>query len=128
MRLLFDAHVPLAVARRLHDEGYDVVGLSEWLGGNYRTAADEHILAAAAADTRVLVTFDVRTIPQLLKEWAETGQSHSGVILVDRKTLYPSDVGGIVRSLRAFAAESFAEQWQDRVEFLRRPVDRHSNS
>jgi hypothetical protein len=118
MRLLLDA--PLAGHRsrasagrhRCHDRARD------WRGGNYRSAPDDQLLAAATTDERVLVTYDLRTIPTLLNEWAETGQQHAGVILVDDKTLRPDDIGRLIRALRALVAQSGSQSWRDRVVFL----------
>lgn len=118
MRLLLEAHVPPAVARPLRAAGVDVVTLQEWLGGDYRHAPDQEILAAAVLENRVLVTFDLQTIPLLLTEWAETRQHHAGVILVDEKTIRPGDVGGMLRALRRLVAEAGDEDWQDQVRFL----------
>ena len=73
MRLLLDAHVSPAIARDLQREDVDAIAVRDWLDGEYRSAPDDQLLAAAGADGRVLVTYDCRTIPPLLKEWAETG-------------------------------------------------------
>jgi hypothetical protein len=67
-----------------------------------------------------LVTYDRRTIPPLLKTWAEAGQHHGGVIFVDEKTISPSDIGGQVLALTALAREAAAWDWTNRVCFLRR--------
>lgn len=119
MRLLLNAHISPTIARQLQREGVDAVAPRDWLGGNYWTAPDEEILAAALAEKRVLATYDLRTIPPLLKEWVETGQRHSGVILIDEKTLRPSDTGGLLRALRTLVREHGNDEWRDRVVFLR---------
>jgi predicted nuclease of predicted toxin-antitoxin system len=119
VRLLLDAHVSPAVARQLERDGIDTVALRDWQGGNYRSAPDDQVLAAAASDERVPVTYDCQTIPPLLKEWAETGRHHAGVVLVDEKTIRPSSVGMLIRALRTLVAECGEEPWQDRVAFLR---------
>jgi len=121
MRLLLDAHVPPAVARTLANDGIDIKTLQEWLDGDHRDASDAQILMAAHADRRTLVTFDCRTIPDLLKVWAETGQQHSGIILIDDRTIRQADVGGLVRALRRLIDQSSAEPWTGRVVFLKRP-------
>jgi hypothetical protein len=118
MRLLLDAHVAPAIARSLRRDGIDAVAVRDWLGGNYRDAPDDQLLEVAATDDRVLVSYDLRTIPTLLKDWAEGDRSHAGVILVDDKTLRPDDLGGLVRALRALVAQSGGESWRDRVVFL----------
>ncbi len=77
------------------------------------------MLRAAAAEGLVLVTFDLRTIPVLLRDWAETGQHHAGVVLVGDQTLRPGDVGPLVRALAGLLTDVSAD-WTDRVVFLRR--------
>ncbi|MCX6021428.1 MAG: DUF5615 family PIN-like protein [Chloroflexi bacterium] len=118
MRLLLDAHVSPAVARGLNRADIDAIAVRDWQGGNYRTAPDDALLTAAAADSRVLVSYDCRTIPVLLKEWAETGGNHAGVILVDDQTIRPSDIGGLIRALQLLVDRHRGEHWQDRVVFL----------
>jgi len=119
MRLVLDEHLPLAVALALRRRGADVVALRDWQDGVYLGAADDRLLEAAFTDGRVLVTFDCSTIPPLLKQWAEIGRDHAGVVLVDEITLRPSDVGGLVRSLAGLLDERGPENWQDRVAYLR---------
>lgn len=75
-------------------------------------------VSLALADERTLVTYDCRTIPTLLKEFAETGQQHSGVILVDERTIRQADVGGLVRALRSLVRVHGHEPWLDRVVYL----------
>ncbi len=118
IRLLLDAHISPAVARGLQAEGIDAIALRDWQEGDYRSAPDERVLADAAADGRVLVSDDCRTLPPLLKQWAETAQHHRGVILVDERTISPRAVGALIRALRALLAEHGDESWDDRVIFL----------
>jgi predicted nuclease of predicted toxin-antitoxin system len=119
MRLLLDAHVSPAVARRLAAAGIDAVAVRDWQGGNYRHAADDQLLLAAATEGRVLVTFDARSIQPLAREWAEIGRHHAGVIVVSGKTIRQDDVGGLIRALRALATAAGEQGWQDRLVFLR---------
>jgi hypothetical protein len=67
-----------------------------------------------------LVTYDRRTIPPLLKTWAEEGRKPGGVIFVDEKTISPADIGGLVRALIQLFKETGRWDWTDRVCFLRR--------
>src|SRR5688572_30353946 len=118
MRLLLDAHVSPAVADGLIPNGIDAIALRDWQRGNYRHAADDQSLEAAVIDERVLVTFDARTIQPLVKEWAETGRHHAGVVVVDEKTIAQHDVGGLTRALRALVHGGEAQSWQDRLVYL----------
>jgi predicted nuclease of predicted toxin-antitoxin system len=118
MRLLLDVHVAPAVARALRGDGIDALAMREWQNGSHLDASDEVILVLARADERTLVSYDCRTIPTLLKEFAETGQQHSGVILVDERTIRQADVGGLVRALRSLVRVHGHEPWLDRVVYL----------
>jgi len=70
------------------------VGRGDFLGTD-----DAACLLEAAKQRLTLVTYDRRTIPPLLKLWAEEQRPHGGVIFVDEKTISPADIGGLVRAL-----------------------------
>jgi predicted nuclease of predicted toxin-antitoxin system len=118
MRLILDIHVPIAVARGLQAVGIDVVPAATWNDGIIRTAPDEIILTVAAQEDRVLVSYDAKTLRPLAKNWAELGQHHAGIILIDDHTFRQNDIGGIVRALRALVSERGDEDWRDRIEYL----------
>ncbi|MDI3298729.1 MAG: DUF5615 family PIN-like protein [Bacillota bacterium] len=120
MRLLLDEHIGPAVAKALARAGVDAVALREWRSGRFLEAPDEEILSEAAEEARVLVTFDQRTVPPLLKAWAEAGRSHGGVIFVDYRTLPPNDVGGMARALLRLNERLGEAEWRDRVVYLAR--------
>jgi hypothetical protein len=92
----------------------------QWESGNFLGKEDSVCLLEAAKQGLTLVTYDRRTIPPLLKLWAEEERSHGGVIFVDEKTISPADVGGLVRALIALAGEAGDTDWTDQVYFLRR--------
>lgn len=76
------------------------------------------MLQAAAARQLTLVTYDLRTIPPLLKIWAETGVHHQGVIFVDRKSIDPGDIGGLIRALCELFDALREADWTDRIVYL----------
>ena len=122
IRLLLDEHISPSVAtglRRLRPSS-SACGLVEWEGGGFLGQDDASCLRQAAIGGWILVTYDRRTIPPLLKTWAEAGQHHGGVIFIDEKTISPSNIGGQIRALAALARETAAWEWTDRVCFLRR--------
>jgi hypothetical protein len=92
----------------------------QWESGNFLGKEDSVCLLQAAKQGLTLVTYDRRTIPPLLKLWAEEERSHGGVIFVDEKTISPADIGGLVRALIALAGEAGDTDWTDQVYFLRR--------
>ena len=122
LRFLLDEQISPKVAegfrRRYHD--LPIVSLAEWEGGNFLGASDQAVLEAAAAQNRVLVTYDRKTIPPLLKRLAEAGQDHGGIIFVDEKTIPSSDFGGLVRALVEMAQAAALWDWKNRVSFLKR--------
>ena len=122
LRLLLDEHISPAVAAglRRRDKNITVSSLAEWEDGRYLGLADDFLLHGAAAQKRTLVTYDRKTIPSLLKVWAETDRHHGGVIFVDEKTIPSSNLGGLMRSLQALFRQSVRWDWTDRICFLRR--------
>jgi hypothetical protein len=61
-----------------------------------------------------LVTYNLRTIPLLLRTWADETPSHGGVIFVDEKTIAPSDIGAL---LKLAAAHGHAH-WENCIIYL----------
>lgn len=118
MKLLLDEHISPAVAQGLSATGITVAALRDWHAGAYLEAADELILQTAHADGWSLVTYDLRTIPPLLKVWAEQGLSHGGVVLVDERSIAQNDIGGLIRALSRLAASLGSAPWENRVVFL----------
>jgi hypothetical protein len=121
-RFLLDEQISPAIARGLRRQSAarTVLALAEWEDGRFLGASDELILSAAAAQKLILVTYDRRTIPPLLKNWAEAGRSHGGVVFGDEKTVPASDIGGLMRALLQLAQASARWDWTSRVCFLRR--------
>jgi hypothetical protein len=122
LRLLLDEHISPRVAKGLRRNAsrISVHALAEWEDGSFLGQDDAACLKEAAAQGLTLVTYDRRTIPPLLKNWAEAGLQHGGVIFVDEKTISPADIGGLVRALRDLSRATKDWDWTDRVCFLRR--------
>lgn len=122
LKLLLDEHIAPRVAsglRRRHPE-LVVYGLAEWENGTFLGRDNAACLREAASQRLMLVTYDRRTIPPLLKAWAEEGVAHAGVIFVDDKTILPADIGGLVKRLSQIYLEQGRDDWTNRVCFLRR--------
>jgi hypothetical protein len=122
LKLLLDEHVSPDIAEGLRRrcKGLTVLGLAEWESGRFLGLSDEAILDEAAAQHLTLVTYDLKTIPPLLKAWLESGRNHGGVIFVDNKTISSSDRGGLIRALQQLAREAGQTDWKNNVCFLRR--------
>lgn len=122
LKLLLDEHISRDVADglRRRTRGIEIRSMVEWEDGRFLGREDHVCLREAAAQRLTLVTYDRRTIPPLLKTWAEEERIHSGVVFIDEKTISPSDIGGLVRALTSLARETKNWDWTNRVYFLRR--------
>ncbi len=122
LRLLLDEHISPDVASGLGRRhlALEVRYMSEWEDGRFLGQDDSPCLREAAAQGLTLVTYDRRTIPPLLKTWAEEGRAHGGVVFVDEKTISPADIGGLVWALTRLARDTGNWDWTNRVCFLRR--------
>ncbi len=122
LKLLLDEHISpdVATGLRRRSRGMVVHAMVEWEGGSFLGREDAACLREAAAQRLTLVTYDRRTIPPLLKAWAEEEQKHGGVIFVDEKTISQADIGGLVLAMSKLRKEAGKWDWTDRVVFLRR--------
>ncbi|HEX6819697.1 MAG TPA: DUF5615 family PIN-like protein [Ktedonobacterales bacterium] len=120
MKLLLDEHMPLALSPALAGKTtHEVASLQAWQGGAFLHAKDHEILRAAYADGWTLVTYDVRSIPTLLRLWMVQGIPHAGVILIDDHTIAQRDIGGQLRALLKLLTRSGHEDRENRVDYLR---------
>lgn len=122
LKLLLDEQISPAVARGLRRRIPDltVQALTEWQDGEFLGLADELFLAEAARQHLTLVTYDRRTIPPVLKLWAEEGRDHGGVVFVDDRTIPPSNFGGLIRAIESLEQEAGRWDWTNRIYVLRR--------
>jgi hypothetical protein len=122
LKLLLDEHISPEVATglRRRNRSLSVRALVEWEDGNFLGQDDSACMRAAALQGLTLVTYDRRTIPPLLKAWAEEDRKHGGVIFVDEKTIAQPDIGALIRALSELARETGDWDWTNRIYFLRR--------
>jgi hypothetical protein len=97
----------------------DAQHLAGWRAGAFLRASDEDILAACHAEQRTFVTFDQRTIPDLLRSWAAEQRPHSGIIFGDENTVKPSHPGAVAAALVRLANEIGDSETTNLVRFLR---------
>jgi hypothetical protein len=122
LKLLLDEHISPDVAEglRRHNRKLVVRYIAEWEGGDFLGRDDSACLQQAARQGLTLVTYDRRTIPPLLKTWAEEERTHGGVVFVDEKTISPADIGRLVRALKRLSKETGRWDWTNRIYFLQR--------
>jgi nucleoside-diphosphate-sugar epimerase len=112
VRLLLDAHISgRRVATKLRARGHDVYAADEQreLDG----ASDEGVLALAASQQRIMVTFDIADFPRIVREWDSENRHHAGVI-VFAGDIDHSHVGSILRLLEAaFVLYPDQRAWSD---------------
>jgi len=122
LKLLLDEHISPDVADglRRRNRAMEIRHIVEWEDGSFLGQEDCACLREAAVQKLTLVTYDRRTIPPLLKTWAEEERPHGGVAFVDEKTISPADIGGLVWALTRLARETGNWDWTNRIYFLRR--------
>ncbi len=81
---------------------------------------DPELLRAAVQQRLTLLTFDLKTIPNLLRLWADQDIEHGGVIFIDEKSFAQNDVGGIARALCALWRSQGKLDWTNRTVFLQK--------
>jgi hypothetical protein len=120
--LVLDEHISPDVANglRRRNRAIEIRYMVEWESGHFLGQEDSACLREAAAQGLTLVTYDRRTIPPLLKTWAEEERTHGGVVFVDEKTISPADIGRLVWALTRLIRETGNWDWTNRVYFLRR--------
>lgn len=123
MKLLLDGHIKKAAGPALQRRCPDVevVHIADWRAGVFRTADDADILVGCLEEGRVLVTYDQRTIPSLLRRWAAEDRSHPGVIFGDSDSVPASDAGAVAAALSALIQEVIGLDMTNVVRYLRRP-------
>jgi hypothetical protein len=125
VKLLLDVHIQKATVPALQRRcpTADIAHISEWKGGLFRTADDADILLACFSDNRVLVTYDQRTIPGLLRRWAAEERHHAGVIFGDSNSVPANDPGAVAAALSVLMQSMSGSDTTNVVRYLRRLED-----
>lgn len=121
LKLLLDEHISPEIAKGLRRRNPSLLvrSMVDWENGSFLGRDDSACLQEAFRQGLTLVTYDRRTIPPLLKQWAEESRSHSGVIFVDEKTISPANIGALVKALAALARDTRTWNWTDTIVYLR---------
>lgn len=117
---LLDENISPVVAEQLRAKNTEINAESvhRWRGGLLIGQADVNVLKIASEENLTLVTYDLKTIPDLLSELVAEKETHTGVIFVDDATMRSNDYGGLVSALLAHWEKYQAEDWTNRVAFL----------
>lgn len=120
LSFLLDAHISPKVSDQLCKKipVITIHTLQDWQHGRYLQAPDDFILSVASQHSLTLVSYDTRTIPVLLKNLALQRNAHAGVIFVDKKTIKPNDIGGLVEALGCLWQKEKDSEWTNRCLFL----------
>jgi len=104
VRLYFDRHIMTRLAVDLRGRGYDVLTTEE---AGKDTAADEEQLAFATAESRAILTFNIRDFAPLQQTWQAAGRSHAGIIVSQQlgSRQYGLLLQRMLRLLNHFTAE-----------------------
>jgi uncharacterized protein DUF5615 len=121
VRLLLDTHIAKGTVAALqrYCPGVDAAQIADWRGGRFRTADDAAILTACSEDGRVLVTYDQRTIPGLLRLWAAEERPHAGVIFCDENSLPARSAGAVAKALARLVHEMAGAEMTNVVRYAR---------
>ena len=108
--IYLDHNVDVQLAVDLHRRGFDVIHARDV--GMSRATDDEH-LERAAAEGRVVLTYDRRDFDLLAKAWAREKRQHAGIIV----SIAPPDLpyGAVLRRLLNLLDSRLADQltWLD---------------
>jgi nucleoside-diphosphate-sugar epimerase len=118
VRLFLDAHISgKNVGAPLRARGHEVRAVDD--ERELDSSADEWLLALANEEERVLITFDVKDFPRIVREWAEAGRTHAGcavIVGVDH-----GEFGAIIKIVtRAMSDRPRQDDWRDLLMFLPR--------
>ena len=110
VRLYLDEHVQASLAQGLRVRGVDVLTTQE--AGN-SSLDDEGQLRFAAAQGRVLLSYNKRHFAKLHYDWMAAGRPHAGMTLSDQLA-----TGVVLRRLMKLYFSLTSEQMENRLEYL----------
>lgn len=116
MKLLTDEHFPAETAQAVRRQmpNFDIQSIHET---NLAGLLDQPLLAAMDLEQRMLLTRDVNSIPDCLKERLREGKTHGGVIYVS-SGFRQNDLRAIVRALVTYLKAHGGEDWGCREGWL----------
>jgi hypothetical protein len=81
VKLFLDAHISArSIATQFRERGHDFRSADE--ERDLDGYSDEQLLALAAGEGHIFVTFDVKDFPVLVRRWAEGQREHAGCAII----------------------------------------------
>jgi hypothetical protein len=99
-KFLLNAHISPLVAEILANQGIEAQVVA---GSSFAGAPDEELLAIAAAQAQILVTYDTDTIPRHYERPYAQGASLPGVAYVKAKSIPQGDAPGLAKAIQKLA-------------------------
>lgn len=120
LKILTDEQIDpdIAVATKKRCREISILSLFDWMDGHFVSASDEEVLREASRQGLTLLSYDLRTIPPLLRAWGERGIDHGGVIFVDSKSSAQNDISGISKALVELWEVQGKVDWKNRFFYL----------
>lgn len=117
---LLDENISPIIVEQLRslNIGLRVESVHKWMDGALLGQPDALLLRTAGTEGLTLVTYDLRTIPDLLKEMAIENEAHQGVLFIDDASIRANGFGGLIRALLYHWNAHREEDWINRVAFL----------
>jgi hypothetical protein len=121
VKLLLDCHITKATLGALRDiaPGIRAELLSDWRRGAFRRADDAEVLMACYEERRAFLTYDLTTVPDLLRRWASEERPHSGVLFADTMAIPPNMPARVAAAVAKLAEEIGDADLENVVLFLR---------
>ena len=103
MKLLLDEQISGKVAVPLRKQGHDVLATTE--EPPLRGLSDPDLFELAQERGRAVVTFNVPDFVAIVREFAQAGRAHHGLVLINQGRFPSSDFGRLAAALSAFLAD-----------------------
>lgn len=103
MKLLLDEMYSPEIARQLQDKGHDVQSI-QGDRPELKTSDDENIVEQMSAESRGVVTNNIKHFMPIHTAWVASGKEHYGLVFSSDRSMPRSQkaIGRWVRSLEAF--------------------------
>jgi hypothetical protein len=120
LRYLLDEQISPVVAEGVHrkEPKIQIASMHRWRDGEFLGRRDVDILRAAPAAHLTLVTYDSRTIPVILRNWAELAIPHAGVIFISERAIPNRRFGELVGALIRYWHVEGKTDWRNRITYL----------